>query len=78
MLEAAKSKKINTEHPSKRFEDLVITAYLQFTVLDWVSAPMDLRRVQSDLRYKIDSLFAENDIVIAFPQRDVHLDTLSH
>lgn len=37
---------------------------------------MDIRRVQSDIRFKIDKLFAENDIVIAFPQRDVHLDTL--
>jgi len=37
---------------------------------------MDIRRVQSDIRFKIDKIFAENDITIAFPQRDVHLDTL--
>ena len=79
MLEAAKEhKKINTEYPIEvLFEDFGDNS-LTFNLLFWtsVSAPMDLRRVQSDLRYKIDSLFAENDIVIAFPQRDVHLDTL--
>ena len=41
-----------------------------------VEAPMDILRVQSDIRFKIDKLFAESNIVIAFPQRDVHLDTL--
>lgn len=79
MLEAAKEhKKINTEYPIEvLFEDFGDNS-LTFNLLFWtsVSAPMDLRRVQSDLRYKIDSLFAENDIVVAFPQRDVHLDTL--
>ena len=30
--------------------------------------------VKSDIRFKIDELFAANDIVISFPQRDVHLD----
>ena len=28
---------------------------------------------QSDMRFKIDQLFREAGIVIAFPQRDVHL-----
>jgi len=30
--------------------------------------------VASDLRYMIDNVFAKNDIVIAFPQMDVHMD----
>ena len=30
--------------------------------------------IQSDIRYRIDELFAENAVVIAFPQMDVHLD----
>jgi len=52
---------------------------LTFTVLFWahVERPMDMRRIQSDLRYRIDELFREAGITIAFPQRDVHLDTLS-
>ncbi len=31
-------------------------------------------RIESDLRYRIDQLFREAGIVIAFPQRDLHLD----
>jgi len=34
----------------------------------------DLRRLRSEIRFRIDELFRENDIVIAFPQKDVHLD----
>jgi len=51
---------------------------LLFTALFWtkVSRPMDLRRIQSDIRYEIDDLFREADITISFPQRDIHLDTL--
>jgi small-conductance mechanosensitive channel len=42
----------------------------------WVyaTAERSLRKIRSDLRYKIDDLFHENDIVIAFPQRDIHID----
>jgi small-conductance mechanosensitive channel len=35
---------------------------------------MDRRIIESDIRFRIDELFREADIVIAFPQRDVHLD----
>jgi len=34
----------------------------------------DLRRLRSEIRFRIDELFRENDIIIAFPQRDVHVD----
>ena len=30
--------------------------------------------VESELRYRIDELFREYGVVMAFPQRDVHLD----
>ena len=36
---------------------------------------MDRRTTLSDLRYRLDDRFREDAIVIAFPQRDVHLDT---
>jgi len=36
---------------------------------------MDRLRIESDVRYRIDDLFREAGLVIAFPQRDVHLDT---
>ncbi len=34
-------------------------------------------RIESDVRHRIDELFREAGITIAFPQRDVHLDSLS-
>jgi small-conductance mechanosensitive channel len=35
-----------------------------------------MRRVESDVRFRIDELCRARGINIAFPQRDVHLDTL--
>lgn len=50
---------------------------LVFEVWFWTSVtrPMDLRKIQSELRFTIDALFRQSSITIAFPQRDVHLDT---
>ena len=42
-----------------------------------VGGERELRNTRSAIRYRIDELFTENDIVIAFPQRDLHLDTRS-
>jgi len=36
---------------------------------------MDRLRVESEVRFRIDDLYRQAGIVIAFPQRDVHLDT---
>jgi small-conductance mechanosensitive channel len=49
---------------------------LVFDLNVWVYADAEkgLRVIRSDLRYQIDRLFRESGIVIAFPQRDVHLD----
>ncbi len=49
---------------------------LNFEVHFWmrVRSQMDRRRVESDLRYRIDALFHTAGISIAFPQRDVHID----
>jgi small-conductance mechanosensitive channel len=51
---------------------------LVFNLIFWseVSRPMDLKKLKSDIRFRIDDLFKEADLVIAFPQRDIHLDTL--
>lgn len=38
---------------------------------------MDRRIIESDIRFRIDSLFREAGIVIAFPQRDLHFDSKS-
>jgi len=38
---------------------------------------MDRLSIESEIRFRIDGLFREEGIVIAFPQRDVHLDSSS-
>ena len=50
---------------------------LNFEVHFWITMRkiMDRRMIESDVRYRIDNLFNDAGIVIAFPQRDVHLDT---
>ena len=35
---------------------------------------MERLKIESDVRYRIDKLFGAAGVVIAFPQRDVHLD----
>lgn len=72
-----------SEHPdilkepeaSVIFEDFGDSALI-FDLNVWVYATSEksLRKIRSDLRYKIDDLFHENDIVIAFPQRDIHIN----
>lgn len=51
---------------------------LVFTAYFWleVTTMMDYRIVASDLRFRIDKLFREAGITIAFPQQDVHMDSL--
>jgi len=52
---------------------------LEFQVFFWVRFRnlIQLRRVESELRYCIEDLFRKHNVVIAFPQKDVHLDSLS-
>jgi small-conductance mechanosensitive channel len=63
------------------FEDFGDNALI-FTVFIWVrmsrtgKSHLYIRQVESDIRFRIDELFRQNDIVIAFPQRDLHIDTL--
>ncbi len=49
---------------------------LHFRVYAWlrVRDVIDRRLIESDLRHRIDELFRQSGVVIAFPQRDVHLD----
>lgn len=51
---------------------------LIFEVYFWaeVRTEMQLRKISSQLRFHIDAMFREANLVIAFPQRDVHLDTI--
>jgi small-conductance mechanosensitive channel len=52
---------------------------LNFDTYFWVRArsPMEVRKIQSRVRFRIDDLFREHELVIAFPQRDVHLDSVA-
>jgi small-conductance mechanosensitive channel len=59
------------------FEDFGDSSLL-FEAYFWcdVGGERELRAIRSDLRFRIDEVFAQNGIVIAFPQRDVHIDLL--
>lgn len=65
-----------TPTPSVVFEDFGDNS-LVFDAYFWcdVTGEKLLREIRSDIRFGICDLFAENDVVVAFPQRDVHLDT---
>ena len=57
------------------FEDFGDSA-LVFDAFFWIESTKDrtLRGVRSAIRFEVDRVFKENDIVIAFPQRDMHVD----
>jgi small-conductance mechanosensitive channel len=61
--------------PVVLFEDFGDNALI-FDSYFWIDAvgERDLRKVRSEVRFKIAELFDEAGIVIAFPQRDVHID----
>jgi small-conductance mechanosensitive channel len=57
------------------FEDFGDNA-LMFEAVFWCEAASekDARGLRSEIRFAIDAAFAAESIVIAFPQRDVHID----
>ena len=57
------------------FQDFGDNALI-FEAYFWIhaSGDRDLRVVRSNIRFAIDELFKEADIVIAYPQRDIHVD----
>jgi small-conductance mechanosensitive channel len=56
----------------KDFGDNALVFELHF----WISSRSNFERLrfESDMRYRIQRIFNEEGIVIAFPQRDIHLD----
>lgn len=62
--------------PQVLFEDFGSDA-LVFGLYVWVIINPDIswKTIASDLRYMISKTLTEHDIDIAFPQRDVHIDT---
>ncbi|KPH64676.1 mechanosensitive ion channel protein [Pseudoalteromonas porphyrae] len=49
---------------------------LVFNAIFWVCAESEsmLRQVRSDIRFSIYKIFAEHEVTISFPQRDIHID----
>jgi small-conductance mechanosensitive channel len=67
---------LNDPAPQVLFEDFGADA-LQFVLQVWLelSPKVSSTEVQSDLRFMIEKRLREAGIVMAFPQRDVHLDS---
>ena len=61
--------------PVVTFEDFGDNS-LVFEITFWVDSKVEggLRVARSKVRFRLDELLAEHNIVIAFPQRDVHID----
>ncbi len=61
--------------PKVIFEDFGDNALI-FDLFIWIDSfgDTDLRTLRSEIRFRIYELLEEHDIVIAFPQRDVHID----
>lgn len=61
--------------PIVTFEDFGDNA-LMFEVTFWLnsSAERGLRVMRSDIRFQLESLFELNNIIVAYPQRDIHID----
>lgn len=59
------------------FEDFGDNALI-FDAVFWcaVGGERELRQIRSNIRYMVAELFAAEKIVIAYPQRDVHIDSL--
>jgi small-conductance mechanosensitive channel len=78
MLEvAAEHKKVKKRpEPFVLFNDFGDNALI-FDLYFWInmSRIMDRRIIESDIRFHLDQRFREAEIVVAFPQRDLHLDT---
>jgi small-conductance mechanosensitive channel len=65
---------LETPEPVVLFKDFGDSA-LEFEVHFWIHMQklMDKRALESDIRFRIESLCREAGLLIAFPQRDVHL-----
>jgi potassium efflux system protein len=77
MIQAVRdnSKTFQTPSPFVLFHDFGDNALI-FDVYFWISinAIIERKIIESEVRFRIDALFNEAAIVIAFPQQDVHLD----
>lgn len=71
------NKVLKRPEPEVLFSDFGDNALI-FHLLIWLRLGniIDRKRIVSDLRFTINDLFNEAGIVIAYPQRDLHIDSL--
>ncbi|MDJ0760459.1 MAG: mechanosensitive ion channel [Woeseiaceae bacterium] len=78
ILEAVRAQPESKDEPAPTvvFEDFGDSALI-FDSYFWceVGGEKLLRDIRSEIRFRITDMFAESGITIAFPQRDVHLDS---
>lgn len=69
---------LEDREPVVVFEDFGDNALI-FEVYFWaeLSNQREQRQIRSEVRFRIEELFRDNDIVIAFPQRDIRLGNLA-
>lgn len=74
LLQSASEHESVSKRPSPvvMFNDFGDSALI-FEVYFWTLETWKIKIIKSDLRFKIDALFRENNVQIPFPQRDVHL-----
>jgi small-conductance mechanosensitive channel len=83
LLQAADEQRLVERYPEPQvfFEDFGDSALI-FELLIWVSlvrtgkSQSSIRRVESEIRFRVDELFRQEGIIIAYPQRDLHIDSL--
>lgn len=63
---------VNTKEISVLFGNFGDSS-LDFSVYFYVNNGMKSPRIQSDIRFRIDEAFKQNNIAIPFPQRDIHI-----
>ncbi len=75
---AENSDVLKTPEPIVLFKDFADNSLL-FEVHFWVhmETMMQAEKIASNVRHRIDELFGMAEISIAFPQRDVHLDSIA-
>ncbi len=69
-------KALKTPEPVVLFTDFGDNA-LRLEIYFWIrmASMMDRKKVESDVRFRIEEVFREAGIVIAYQQRDIHLQT---
>lgn len=61
-----------TKYPFVRFKDFGDSS-LDFELFFWSTNIFHIENTKSDLRFMIDRKFRESEVVIPFPQRDLHI-----